>query len=77
MLLKQNMLYLKYIRRLFIRVLSKEYKEHLKHNEVYQFIMSQPRPDFKELDKESKEFEDWISTVHKEEQKQLQEMSKK
>lgn len=41
-----------------MRVLSKEYKEHLKKNEAYQFIMNHPKPDFKELDKLEDSYED-------------------
>lgn len=41
-----------------MRVLSKEYQEHLKKNEVYQFIMNHPKPDFKELDKLEDSYED-------------------
>lgn len=60
-----------------MRVISKEYAEHLKNNEIYQFIVNHPKPDFTELDKECEKAEQWISKVHKEERKQLQEMSKK
>lgn len=41
-----------------MRVLSKEYQEHLKKNEAYQFIMNHPKPDFKELDKLEDSYED-------------------
>lgn len=34
-----------------MRVLMKEYQEHLKKNEAYQFIINHPRPDFTELEK--------------------------
>lgn len=60
-----------------MRVLSKEYQEHLKNNEIYQFIVNHSKPDFTELDKESKEFEEWISKVHEDERKKIREMSKK
>ncbi len=60
-----------------MRVLSKEYQEHLKTNETYQFIMNHPRSDFKELDKECDDFEVWISNVHKKERSKLKEISKK
>lgn len=60
-----------------MRVLSKEYQEHLKKNEAYQFIMNHPKPDFKELDKECSDFEKWISAEHNKERKSLREISKK
>ena len=60
-----------------MRYLSKEYQEHLKNNEVYQFIVNQPKPDFKELDKECSDFEVWISSVHKKEIDSLRKISKK
>lgn len=41
-----------------MRVLSKEYQEHLKKNEAYQFIVNHPKPDFKELDKLEDSYED-------------------
>ena len=41
-----------------MRYLSKEYQEHLKNNEVYQFIVNHPKPDFKELDKLKDPYED-------------------
>lgn len=41
-----------------MRMLSKEYQEHLKNNEIYQFIMNHPKPDFKELDKLEDSYED-------------------
>lgn len=41
-----------------MRVLSKEYQEHLKNNEVYQFIINHPRPDFAELEKLEDSYED-------------------
>lgn len=41
-----------------MRVLSKEYQEHLKKNEVYQFIVNHPKPDFKELEKIEDTYED-------------------
>lgn len=41
-----------------MRVFSKEYQEHLKKNEAYQFIMNHPKPDFKELDKLEDSYED-------------------
>lgn len=41
-----------------MRYLSKEYQEHLKNNEVYQFIVNQPKPDFTELDKLKDPYED-------------------
>lgn len=59
-----------------MRVLSKEYQEHLKKNETYQFIMNHPKPDFKELDKECSDFEKWISAEHSKERKVLMEISK-
>ncbi len=42
----------------FMRVLSKEYQEHLKKNEIYQFIVNHPKPDFKELEKIEDTYED-------------------
>lgn len=60
-----------------MRVLSKEYQEHLKNNEIYQFIVNHPKPDFTELDKECEKAEKWISKVHAEERRQIREMSKK
>ena len=41
-----------------MRVLSKEYQEHLKKNEIYQFIVNHPKPDFKELEKIEDTYED-------------------
>ena len=41
-----------------MRYLSKEYQEHLKNNEVYQFIVNHPKPDFTELDKLKDPYED-------------------
>lgn len=35
----------------FMWVLTKEYQEHLKKNEAYQFIINHSCPDFKELEK--------------------------
>lgn len=60
-----------------MRYLSKEYQEHLKNNEVYQFIVNHPKPDFKELDKECSDFEKWISLEHKKEIDSLRMISKK
>lgn len=60
-----------------MRVLSKEYQEHLKKNEIYQFIVNHPKPDFKELEKESAAFENWISGEHKKEREQLREIASK
>lgn len=65
-----------FYRRNVMRVLSKEYQEHLKNNEIYQFIINHPRPDFAELDKECDDFEVWISSEHKKEREQLKEISK-
>ena len=42
----------------FMRVLSKEYQEHLKKNEIYQFIVNHPKPDFEELEKIEDTYED-------------------
>lgn len=41
-----------------MRVLSKEYQEHLKKNKIYQFIVNHPKPDFKELEKIEDTYED-------------------
>lgn len=43
-----------------MRVITKEYKEQLKNNETYQFIMNHPKPDFTELDKLEDSYEDEI-----------------
>lgn len=43
-----------------MRVITKEYKEQLKNNETYQFIMNHPKPDFSELDKLEDNYEDEI-----------------
>ena len=60
-----------------MRVLSKEYQEHLKKNEIYQFIVNHPKPDFKELEKECSAFENWISAEHKKERDHLREFANK
>lgn len=54
-----------------MRVLSKEYQEHLKHNEIYQFIMNQPRPDFKELDAECRKVENSMHKAQEEDRKKM------
>lgn len=47
-----------------MRTLSKENQEHLKKNEVYQFIINHPKPDFTELDKECDDFENWLLMIY-------------
>lgn len=47
-----------------MRVYSKEYQEMLDHSEVWQTIMNTPRPDYTQMEKEAKEFEEWIKKEH-------------
>lgn len=56
-----------------MRVLSKEYQEHLKKNEIYQFIMNQPRPDFTELNKECEKVENSMHKAQEEDRKKMME----
>lgn len=61
-----------------MRVLSKEYQEHLKNNEIYQFIMNQPRPNFSELEKLEDNYEDeMFKEFKKSESEKCVEMHKK
>ena len=60
-----------------MRVISKDYQKQLEKNEVFQFIVNHPKPDFATLEKESLEFENWISFEHKKENEKIKENQKK
>ena len=54
-----------------MRLLTEEYKKQLEQDDIYNFILSTPKPDFTQLHKESKEFEQWISQEHEKERELL------
>ena len=60
-----------------MRIITKEYQAMLDRSESYNYIKNTPRPDFTELDKLSKEFEDWIAKEHEKDRQLLREASKK
>lgn len=60
-----------------MRIITKEYQAMLDRSEAYNYIKNTPRPDFTELDKLSKEFEDWIAKEHEKDRQLLREASKK
>lgn len=60
-----------------MRVITKEYQEMLNQSETWNYIKNTPRPDFTELDKLSKEFEEWIAKEHEKDRQILREASRK
>ncbi len=48
-----------------MRIISKEHEDAMRKNRVYCLIVNTPRPDFTALQKDSDEFERWISKVHR------------
>ena len=56
-----------------MRFLTAEYQKQLEQNEIFQFIVNHPKPDFSALEKESSEFEKWISNEHKKEIEKIKE----
>lgn len=57
-----------------MRIVTPEYLEKLKNgNSAYATIINTPRPDFTELHRQSKEFEEWILAQQRKEKKIMQE----
>ena len=47
-----------------MRIITKAHEEAMRKNRVYCMIVNTPRADFTALQKDSNEFERWISKVH-------------
>jgi hypothetical protein len=45
--------------------------EELKNDEVYNFIVNTPKPDYTQLDKDCAEFEAWITKEHEKDRTML------
>ena len=58
-----------------MRILTKEHEEAMRKNRVYCMIVNTPRPDFSALQKDSDEFERWISNVHRKERAKIASIS--
>lgn len=54
-----------------MRLLTEEYKKQLSKDDVYNFILNTPKPDFTQLHRESKEYEKWISEEHEKDRRIL------
>ena len=54
-----------------MRVITKEYLEELKNDELYNLIINTPKPDFTQLDKDCAEFEAWITKEHEKDRAML------
>ena len=54
-----------------MRIITKEHEEAMRKNRVYCMIVNTPRPDFTELQKDSDEFERWISKIHRKERARI------
>ena len=54
-----------------MRVLTPEYLESLKNDEIYNFIINTPKPDFTQLNKDCAEFEAWITKEHEKDRAML------
>ena len=54
-----------------MRIITKEHESAMRRNRVYCMIVNTPRPDFTELQKNSDEFERWISKIHRKERARI------
>jgi len=54
-----------------MRIITKEHETAMRKNRVYCLIVNTPRPDFTEMQKDSAEFERWISGVHRRERARI------
>jgi hypothetical protein len=54
-----------------MRIITKEHEAAMRKNRVYCLIVNTPRPDFAALQKDSDEFERWISKVHRKERERI------
>ena len=59
-----------------MRVITKDYQSMLSKSLAYNFIKNTPKPDYTELNKLSKEFEDWISKEHEKDRQLLKAAAK-
>jgi hypothetical protein len=54
-----------------MRILTPEYLKELENDEMYNYIVNTPKPDFTQLDKDCKVFAAWLAKEHEKDRAML------